>query len=149
MRVILRDIARVLIVDDSPDLCRAMAMLLNRAGHQADCAPSGPGALAYLDAAAVPDLIVLDVIMPGMDGREVLQTGACPAGDVPSPSRCTRPWTSRACGMTCWCRHGRTCPPRIPAVRWPPPAEAGARRLLATTSARPPPTADAITGIDR
>jgi CheY-like chemotaxis protein len=47
-------------------------MLLKLVGHKAECASSGQDALDYLQK-TVPDLIVLDVMMPGMDGPEVLR----------------------------------------------------------------------------
>ena len=64
--------AHVLVVDDSPDVRRATAALLKMLGHGVDCVPSGQDALDYLQT-TVPDLIVLDVMMPGMDGLEVLR----------------------------------------------------------------------------
>ena len=64
--------AHVLIVDDTRDAARAMAALLKVLGHGTDCVPGGREALDYLHL-AMPDLIILDLSMPGMDGREVLR----------------------------------------------------------------------------
>lgn len=61
--------ANVLIVDDHPDTCRAMAMLMRRMGHHAVCRNSGRDALDYVDAEP-PHLILLDLMMPEMDGFE-------------------------------------------------------------------------------
>src|SRR3954465_10290060 len=65
--------AHVLVIDDSPEVCGAMAKLLKVLGHRADCVSSGAAGLEYLRG-DVPDLILLDVMMPGMDGPEVLRT---------------------------------------------------------------------------
>lgn len=64
--------AVILIVDDQPETCRPLAMLLRRLGHQADCVSSGEAALQWFSQ-ALPDLVILDVMMPGMDGLEVLR----------------------------------------------------------------------------
>lgn len=63
---------KVLIVDDNPDASEPLARLLRRLGLQAACAQSGPEALTLLEA-DLPDLMILDVMMPGMDGLEVLK----------------------------------------------------------------------------
>ena len=61
----------ILIVDDQMDSCRPLARLVRHLGHKGDYATSGPAALEYVRT-HTPDLIVLDVMMPGMDGMEVL-----------------------------------------------------------------------------
>jgi DNA-binding response OmpR family regulator len=62
--------ARVLVVDDDPTVAEVVAAYLDRAGHVVDRAGDGPSALARL-AAHRPDLVVLDLMLPGMDGIEV------------------------------------------------------------------------------
>ena len=64
--------ANVLIVDDDADSCDSLSRFLTKSGHQARCVSNGPAALAAL-ASEVPDFIVLDVRMPGMDGITLLQ----------------------------------------------------------------------------
>jgi CheY-like chemotaxis protein len=61
---------RVLVVDDSADMCASMAMLLELWGHDARVASDGPAALENA-AEYGPDVILLDLGMPGMDGYEV------------------------------------------------------------------------------
>ncbi|MCX6022083.1 MAG: response regulator, partial [Chloroflexi bacterium] len=70
--------ARVLIVDDNEQNVALIRAQLERAGHAVLSANSGPVGLALAEAEH-PDLIVLDVMMPGMDGHEVcrrLKAGA-------------------------------------------------------------------------
>jgi CheY-like chemotaxis protein len=62
---------RVLFVDDNIDLHRLMAALLRYAGHEGVCVASGEAALQYLKG-AVPDLVLLDLMMPGISGMDVL-----------------------------------------------------------------------------
>ncbi|MDX6363098.1 MAG: two-component system, OmpR family, response regulator ResD, partial [Streptomyces sp.] len=62
--------ARVLVVDDDPTVAEVVTGYLERAGYVVDRAGDGPEALARA-AAHWPDLIVLDLMLPGMDGLEV------------------------------------------------------------------------------
>ena len=61
---------RILAVDDSPDGLFALAEALKQNGFEVDTAAGGEQAL-QLVARAVPDIILLDINMPGMDGYEV------------------------------------------------------------------------------
>jgi two-component system, sensor histidine kinase and response regulator len=61
---------RVLVVDDLPDNCFLIQALLQEEGYQIDVANNGSSALAYIEQSP-PDLVLLDVMMPGMDGYEV------------------------------------------------------------------------------
>ncbi|MFO7274663.1 MAG: response regulator transcription factor [Bacillota bacterium] len=61
---------RVLIVDDEPSLVELVRYNLERAGFATVVASSGDEALA-LAASANPDVIVLDILLPGLDGLEV------------------------------------------------------------------------------
>ena len=62
---------RILVVDDQPANLRAVSALLNRHGYEVLTAGNGEDALA-LAIAQVPDLLLLDMMMPGMDGFELL-----------------------------------------------------------------------------
>jgi DNA-binding response OmpR family regulator len=62
--------ARVLVVDDDEDLRDAIAFTLRGAGFAVGTAGDGPAALSTI-ADARPDLVVLDVMMPGPSGIEV------------------------------------------------------------------------------
>lgn len=61
---------RVLLVEDEPDLADPLAYLLKREGYEVEIAEDGPAALAaYRDRGA--DIILLDLMLPGMPGTEV------------------------------------------------------------------------------
>ncbi|MGW5637246.1 response regulator transcription factor [Streptomyces sp. NPDC003832] len=61
---------RVLVVDDDPTVAEVVSGYLDRAGYLVDRAGDGPDALARA-AEHRPDLVVLDLMLPGMDGLEV------------------------------------------------------------------------------
>ena len=61
---------RILVVDDDPTVTEVVAGYLDRAGFTVDRAADGPGALARA-AAHPPDLVVLDLMLPGLDGLQV------------------------------------------------------------------------------
>ncbi len=61
---------RGLVVDDCPDNVASMALLLRLYGHEVDTALGGPAALAAAQAHR-PDVVLLDISMPGMSGYEV------------------------------------------------------------------------------
>jgi DNA-binding response OmpR family regulator len=64
--------ANILVVDDDPRLLRLVRVNLERAGFQVNTATNGPAALDQLDLEP-PDVVVLDITMPGMDGFAVTQ----------------------------------------------------------------------------
>lgn len=61
---------RLLVVDDEPNLLRAVAACLKTAGYEVSTARSAREALVQL-AEAIPDLLVSDIRMPGMDGYQL------------------------------------------------------------------------------
>jgi CheY-like chemotaxis protein len=61
---------RILVVEDDEDAREAMVALLQMKGYRAVPACNGKEALDYLQRAPVPDLILLDLWMPVMDGWE-------------------------------------------------------------------------------
>ncbi|NKB71884.1 MAG: response regulator [Candidatus Latescibacteria bacterium] len=69
MNAILQD-ARILLVDDQPTNLDVLSALLEREGCRLHIAPNGRVALKVVHQMR-PDLILLDVVMPGMDGFEV------------------------------------------------------------------------------
>lgn len=63
---------RILIVDDEPDICETLGGILEDEGFAVRSVPSGEEALAVIKNEH-PDLVMLDIWMPGMDGMETLQ----------------------------------------------------------------------------
>jgi two-component system sensor histidine kinase/response regulator len=60
----------IVIVDDTPENIRLLAQLLSEQGYRVRSAPNGERALATVRKER-PDLILLDILMPGIDGYEV------------------------------------------------------------------------------
>ncbi len=63
----------VLVVDDELHMCNALSRILKQEGYTVITASNGKTAL-QLTKENTPDLILLDLMMPGIDGREVCQT---------------------------------------------------------------------------
>lgn len=61
---------RLLVVDDYRPGAEALTAALSQAGYDARCVLGGPAALLAV-AAQMPDIVVLDINMPGMDGYAV------------------------------------------------------------------------------
>ncbi|MFM0078766.1 ATP-binding protein [Paraburkholderia sediminicola] len=63
---------RILLVDDSADATEALGTLLELEGHEVKQATSGPDALSIVES-FTPDVALIDITMPGMDGLELAQ----------------------------------------------------------------------------
>jgi len=61
----------IMVVDDNPDIVEIFRFTLETEGFKVRCASTGPELFASLDKQK-PDLILLDIMMPDMDGLEVL-----------------------------------------------------------------------------
>ena len=64
--------AHILVVEDDPDIRELLAYSLGKEGYLIGQAASGEAAWKYLGE-ALPDLLLLDVMLPGMDGLELLR----------------------------------------------------------------------------
>jgi CheY-like chemotaxis protein len=65
---------RVFIAEDNPILLQGLERALSANGYQVTTAADGPAVLDLLAGDPLPDLLLLDVMMPGMSGIEVLDT---------------------------------------------------------------------------
>ena len=74
----------ILIVDDDPRLLHIVAMYLGIEGYDVSTAENGEDGLAQVEARA-PDLVILDIMMPGMDGIETCKRirGNTPTAEIP------------------------------------------------------------------
>jgi DNA-binding response OmpR family regulator len=66
-------VARVLVVEDDPDIAQLVAHYLEKAGFTAEITSSGREALASITARP-PELLVLDLMLPHVDGLEICRT---------------------------------------------------------------------------
>ena len=73
---------KVLVVDDTPDIARLMMRAVQAQGHEVSSAGSGRQALEILDSAR-PDVITLDIKMPGIDGIKFLESLKADYEDIP------------------------------------------------------------------
>jgi len=74
--------SHILIVEDDRDIAELLQRYLTRAGHMTDALADGNEALAFIRS-RVPDLVILDLMLPGVDGLEVcraLRQGASTRG---------------------------------------------------------------------
>lgn len=94
-------VARVLIAEDDPAIRRVLERVLTREGHTVETAANGREALTSIQQ-ALPDLLLLDLKMPVIDGWEVYrrlqEKGQCPfpiiiitASERVSQARCDLP----------------------------------------------------------
>jgi two-component system, chemotaxis family, chemotaxis protein CheY len=58
----------VLLVEDDPDACVFVSAVLEAEGFEVSCARNGREALEHLSSSKLPDVILLDLMMPVMDG---------------------------------------------------------------------------------
>ncbi|ODS56141.1 MAG: DNA-binding response regulator [Acidobacteria bacterium SCN 69-37] len=65
-------VARILVVEDSQDIAELLKHYLERAGHEVAMVPAGTDVMPRVRV-QVPDLVVLDLMLPGMDGLLVCQ----------------------------------------------------------------------------
>ncbi len=62
----------VMIVEDNVEACEPLAKYLQKSGHEIICVPNGREALAHV-LTRMPDVVVLDLLMPEMDGPSFLE----------------------------------------------------------------------------
>src|SRR6266581_3085296 len=64
----------ILVVDDDRSVRSYLSDFLTSCGYSIECAESGDQAVARLSAGYIPSLIILDIVMPGINGIEVLES---------------------------------------------------------------------------
>ncbi|HNP69754.1 MAG TPA: GAF domain-containing protein [Kouleothrix sp.] len=64
--------AHILVVDDDASIRRMLQLLLNETGYRVSTASTGEEALAYMDL-VTPDLVLMDLMLPGINGQEVTE----------------------------------------------------------------------------
>jgi CheY-like chemotaxis protein len=69
----MSDNAKILLVDDEPAMLRYIRTLLEVDDYKVETASTGEEALQRVDAGMEPDLVLLDMLMPGIDGLETLE----------------------------------------------------------------------------
>jgi two-component system, NtrC family, response regulator AtoC len=69
----MKDSSRILLVDDEPAMLRYIRTLLEVDDYKVETASTGEEALERIDKGMEPDLVLLDVLMPGIDGLETLE----------------------------------------------------------------------------
>ncbi len=65
------DPKKILLIDDDPDIVEFVSYNLRREGYQVESAFSGLGGLWQIEGDRLPDLILLDLMMPSPDGYEI------------------------------------------------------------------------------
>ncbi len=65
-------VRRVLVVEDEPHIVEALSFLFAREGFEVEAASDGEAAFAAIDRAK-PNVLVLDAMLPGADGFEILR----------------------------------------------------------------------------
>ncbi len=92
----------VLVVDDEQPILRILSIKLRISGYEVITALNGQEALALVDSAK-PDIMLLDIIMPVMDGFEVLRKLRC-LSDLPVIAFSARPETAQK-ALNCGANH--------------------------------------------
>ncbi len=79
-------VAGVLVVDDEPNILFVLKTALTELGHRVTTAANGADALAFLRTTAdLPEIVLLDLLMPGLSGHEVLDAMRADSRLAPIP----------------------------------------------------------------
>ena len=66
--------ARVMIIEDEPTIAMVLEIVLGEEGHEVIKAPNGKIGLALLEQQPLPEIVLLDLFMPGIGGKAVVNT---------------------------------------------------------------------------
>jgi len=64
---------KIMVVDDEPHLLKLVSKVLSKEGYKAETVSSGQKCLSKLEKGSKPDLLIIDMFMPKMSGRELLE----------------------------------------------------------------------------
>jgi DNA-binding response OmpR family regulator len=95
---------RVLVVEDDEAIADVLRRTLRQEGHEVRSAADGVEALAVAEE-FIPDLVILDLGLPKLDGVEVLRrlrAESSTTGSRASTPGPTTIWSSRSSGPSCW-----------------------------------------------
>jgi two-component system, chemotaxis family, chemotaxis protein CheY len=97
----------VLVVDDSNTMRRSLEMTLDMAGWHVTTAPDGAQALDFIARGLRPDLVLTDIVMPGIDGLAVIRTARqalrfTPILALTTQSQAALRDEGKAAGATAW-----------------------------------------------
>ena len=77
--------SRVLVIEDDPDIRMLLEVLMRTAGHEVECLGDGEEGWRRLVQAPAVDLVLLDLMLPGLSGEELLQRlGQAAPGSAPA-----------------------------------------------------------------
>ncbi|GJM22729.1 MAG: hypothetical protein DHS20C15_26440 [Planctomycetota bacterium] len=74
---------QALIVDDDPDILRAVGLVLEKNGYEVHLASTGTEALSHFEHADVVDLLVTDLVLPHLDGLSLIANIRTERPDLP------------------------------------------------------------------
>jgi CheY-like chemotaxis protein len=72
-QLVVQDRPHVLIVEDDPGIRDALADLLHAEGYETDLATNGAEAIDFLETTRRPSAVLVDLLMPGIVGQELLE----------------------------------------------------------------------------
>ena len=78
----MSETAKILLVDDEPAMLRYIRTLLEVDNHKVETASTGEEAVAMIDKGLRPNLVLLDLLMPGIDGLQTLEQLRKIQGDI-------------------------------------------------------------------
>ena len=109
---------RILIAEDDPDIADLVAHYLHKSGWETHIAPSGDKALAYARAHPV-DLVILDLMLPGMDGLDICRALRADQRRRAFRSSCSPRGATKPTESPAWrSAQTTTCPSRSAPTSW-------------------------------
>lgn len=79
----MRTMARILVVDDDPDILELVSLKLRTSGHHVTAVETGEAARDVLSQDSGLELLVVDHMMPGMTGVDLVRLMRAEGGTIP------------------------------------------------------------------